>query len=65
MSRRPQTFRQGDVTRAVKATKAAGIKVARVEITKDGKIAVVTSEHAPAAECSELDNWVKTHADEA
>jgi hypothetical protein len=65
MARRPQTFRQGDVTRAVRATKAAGVKVARVEITKEGKITVVTGEPAPADECNELDNWVKTHANEA
>jgi hypothetical protein len=64
MSRRPPTFRQADVTRAVKAAKAAGIKVTRVEITKDGKIAIVTSEQVPADECDELDKWVKIHANE-
>jgi hypothetical protein len=42
MSRGPATFRQRDLTAAVKAMRAAGCEVARVEIGKDGKIVVVT-----------------------
>ena len=42
MSRGPSTFRQQDVTRALRATTAAGIGVQRVEIGRDGKIVVVT-----------------------
>lgn len=42
MSRGPQTFRQRDVAAAIKAAKAAGCEVERVEITKDGKIVLVT-----------------------
>lgn len=41
MARGPCTFRQQDLTRALKATVAAGIGVAKVEIGKDGKIVVV------------------------
>jgi hypothetical protein len=44
MARRPCSFRQGDVTRALRATVAAGIEVRRIELTKDGKIVVVTGE---------------------
>jgi hypothetical protein len=35
------TFRQKDLTRALRATVAAGIAVERIEIEKDGKITVV------------------------
>ncbi len=43
MARGPCTFRQTDLTRALKAAKAAGIDVERVEIDPNGKIAIVTS----------------------
>jgi len=41
MARGHLTFRQSDVTRAVKAVVAAGVQVARVEVDKDGRISVV------------------------
>lgn len=44
MTRRACTFRQQDVTRALKAANAAGVKVARVEIDKAGKIVIVAGE---------------------
>ena len=53
MARVSSTFRQQDVTRAVKAVTAAGVDIARVEITKDGKIVIVTA--AEAAVPSDLD----------
>jgi hypothetical protein len=37
------TFRQRDLTAAVKAVAKAGIEVARVEIGRDGKIVLVTA----------------------
>jgi len=40
MSRGPQTFKQGDVTKAIKAAAKAGLRVSRVEIAKDGRIVV-------------------------
>jgi len=42
MARGPLTFKQRDVTAAVKAVIAAGADVSRVEVGKDGKIVVVT-----------------------
>jgi len=43
MSRAPSAFRQRDVTAAVKAVKAAGVAVVKVEIERDGKISVVAA----------------------
>ena len=42
MARVPAIFRQGDVSRAVRAVVAAGQAVARVEIDPNGKIVIVT-----------------------
>lgn len=41
MARAPSTFRQQDVTRAVKAVVAAGVGIARIEIDKAGKITII------------------------
>ena len=41
MARGPLTFRQRDLVRALKGTKAAGLEVSKVEIDKDGKIVVI------------------------
>ena len=42
MSRRQWTFRQSDLTRALKGAKAAGVDVARVKIANDGTIQIDT-----------------------
>lgn len=44
MSNRPASFKQVDVTRAAKGVVAAGLKVGRIEIDRDGKIVVYTGE---------------------
>lgn len=54
MARGPSTFRQADITKAVKAVRAAGVDIARVEVAKDGRIVIVTGE-APSAVQNELD----------
>ena len=41
MSRAASTFRQNDLTRAVKGVVAGGEKIAQVEIDKDGKIVLI------------------------
>jgi len=44
MARGPCTFRQQDVTRAVKAVVAAGMTLRRIEIDKNGKIVLDVSD---------------------
>jgi hypothetical protein len=44
MARTPSTFRQQDVTKAVRAAKAAGVHIARIEVDGAGKIVIVTTE---------------------
>jgi hypothetical protein len=43
MNRRPSAFRQGDVTKTVKAVIASGLRVVGVKVGADGKIEVVTA----------------------
>ena len=55
MARAPSVFRQQDVTRAFRAAKAAGVRVARVEIDRDGKIVIVTADEIEQREGNEWD----------
>lgn len=55
MPRRPCTFKESDVRRAIRATMAAGVIVARVEIDKDGKIVLFTTAEKPLESTDELD----------
>jgi len=59
MSRGQQTFKQSDVTKAIKATVKAGIAVERVEIDANGKIIVVSAktEDAIEAQKPEKNEW--------
>jgi hypothetical protein len=52
MARAPSTFRQQDVTRAVKAVAAAGVHIARVEIDTAGTIVIIVAD--PTIEDSKL-----------
>jgi hypothetical protein len=59
MARTAATFRQRDVTRAVRATLAAGVKVSRIEIDPvTGKIVIVSGTPEKAAETEgEANEW--------
>jgi hypothetical protein len=61
MARTKSLFRQQDATRAVRAVRAAGLEVQRVEIDKDGKITVVPGK--PQEQCdltpNGSDEWGK------
>jgi hypothetical protein len=52
MARAPSTFRQSDITRAIRAARAAGVHVenVRIEIAKDGRIVIITGGAEPRAE---------------
>ena len=40
MTRRPCSFREADVRRAIRAVEATGRKVRKVEVDKDGKVSI-------------------------
>jgi hypothetical protein len=46
MSNRPASFRQADVSRAVKGATAAGLTIGRIEIDLTGKIVLVAATEA-------------------
>jgi hypothetical protein len=54
MARGPCTFRQRDLTRLIKAAKAAGEQVCKVEIDKDGKIVVTIGKPDAPRETREI-----------
>jgi hypothetical protein len=55
MPRAPSIFKQLDITRAIRATKAAGVNIDRIELAPDGTIRIITPEAPPAAPDSDLD----------
>ena len=64
MPRSPCSFRETDVRRAVKAARASGIDIVRLEIEPvTGKITIMTSSSG-AEKITDLDRWVAEHARE-
>lgn len=64
MPRAVPTFRQADLTRALRAAVAAGVKVAKVEI-EGGKITIHSETAVPAEPASDLDRWMAGRARQA
>jgi hypothetical protein len=54
--RGPASFRQSDVTRAIKATQKAGVVPCRVEIDRTGKITIIPG-GADRADAGEPNEW--------
>jgi hypothetical protein len=65
MSRTKCAFRQSDVTRAVKAVRAAGVDVAGVKVEKDGFTVITGKPNDITVEpaTNDLDKWIAANAD--
>jgi len=60
MGRSPSIFRQTDITRALKAVRAAGFNAVRVLIDKAGRIEITTTTQGEPKETSPLEQWKAT-----
>jgi|RhiMethySRZTD1v2_1073278.scaffolds.fasta_scaffold86044_6 hypothetical protein len=62
MTKRVARFRQADLQRALRGAKAAGLKVARVEIgPENGKIVIITDAETGQLPQSSLEQWKARH----
>jgi hypothetical protein len=65
MARASSTFRQRDVTKALKAASAAGLRITGYKIDpQTGKIEVVTEKPEKQDSSMLLDQWIANHARE-
>ena len=58
------TFKEVDLTRALRAAKKAGAQVARAEVARDGKIVLVLKKDGEALPMSECNEWDETNGDD-
>lgn len=59
MATRAATFKQSDLTRAVRGVAAAGVRVGRVEIDPNGKIVVMAETVSAASASSSWDEVLR------
>jgi hypothetical protein len=57
MPRAPTTFRQRDVAAAIKAARAAGCIISRVEVGKDGRIILILIGKEQPANKADANEW--------
>jgi hypothetical protein len=57
MGHGPNTFKESDLTRALRAAKKAGVDVARAEVARDGKIVLVLNGVAEKLHFGERNEW--------
>jgi hypothetical protein len=62
MTRRPSTFRQADVSRAVKAAQTAGLTIGKVEVAPDGTIRVIVANAPELSPANPFDQWKSKNA---
>jgi hypothetical protein len=55
MARAPAIFRQSDITRAIRAVRAAGVDKVRIEISKDGQFVIIVGGELEPKEPNEWD----------
>lgn len=66
MARSPSAFKQRDVTRALKAARAAGLDISCVEIhPRTGNITIRENSVRHNSEPDAFDQWKARHADQA
>ena len=56
MTVRACTFRQRDMTRAIRAARAAGVEIARIEIDPNGRIVIIAG-NGEQPEQREVNEW--------
>jgi hypothetical protein len=61
MAAKRATIRQGDITRAIKGAKAAGLDPGPVQIKPDGTILIFPRGTQLAVEFDELEQWEAQH----
>lgn len=69
MGERTSTYRKRDLRTAIQVAAETGLKIARIEIGKDGNIILITGDGSPAEtvaiETTDFDKWKANNADPA